>query len=191
MRSPDPGEVVDDPAIVTEVRTRTSRIALRRADGRYLLTRISGWVALPAESSSHLSRANAAALPEAYRILGADRVYAVEMEGLSGVPPVLQFDTSESAFRRFNWLCGGFAYALLPLDFSSLVVCTTDDYLVVAGEPQFVRVALAMDEEQAFAAFRRYASQEISIRSFLDSVLQSLASDYARAPIGAAVLVPR
>ena len=119
---------------------RVRRVLRRQSDGGFDLTPVADWTAMPVESSSHLNESDSARIAEAFLAQGHEQVFA--LEELKGIVPAYKVTVSQTGLTSFNRACAHFNYALCPEDMSSLAICTTDDYFVVAAPPDIVRVML-------------------------------------------------
>jgi hypothetical protein len=151
----------------------------RDHSGRFTLARPSEWRVIPMEGSSHLSRQDVARFASAFKWLGATKVHAVALELRDEVDPVRDFPASEAGLDAFNQACAHFNCALTTKDCAALIICTTDDYMVICGSEQFVRQASGASPEAALEKFYRYATDtdwKPPVRNMLESVWSSLAS---------------
>lgn len=187
-------QAVLDSDDIARMITRTNKFVSYSEGGRFTLLRVAEWIAVPVRSSSHLCEADQERLSRAFQTSGQKWVWAVALEPLDNVTSVLRIPVSGQGFQEFNRECAHFNYALLAEDESSLVVCTTDDYFVVAGNPTFVTEAVESSEAEAIEAFRRFAhdpSWTEKVTAFFDSVLRAITEDYRAAAPGERVRFPR
>jgi hypothetical protein len=161
------------------VAARVDAVLRRDTGGQFTLTRPSGWIAIPIEGSSHLSRPNIERFATAFRSLGVEEVYAVALELRGEIEPVRRFPASEAGLDAFNRDCGHFNHALTTAEVVALVICTTDDYLVVCGPEHFVRLAVGADPKSTLEEFRQYATTPgwtPPVRNMLESVWRALST---------------
>jgi hypothetical protein len=122
-------------------------------------------------------------------------VWAVRLEDIPFEPLVYRVQTTNDGLHEFNRACAHFNYCLCDPDFSSVVICTTDDYLVFAGTPEFVHAACGAQGTETHTAFGEYAKSVANVwpemPAFFESVQLALFEDYANAEPGQWVLFPR
>lgn len=147
----------DDGGPNEEVVARADELVHREHPGQFTLKPKRGWRAVPLESSLHLSEGDVKRLTSAFRSLGALAVYAVALEMRGDIETVRRFPTSEVGLMSFNRAFSHFNYALTTYDCAALVVCTTDDYMVICGPESFVRLAVGKNLEPALEEFRQFA----------------------------------
>jgi hypothetical protein len=174
--------------------TRINNFVGHTEGGRFTLLRVPDWTAVPVQSSSHLCEADQERLIRAFQNSGQRWVWAVALEPLHNATLVFRIPVSSQGLQEFNRECSHFNYAVFAEDESSLVICTTDDYFVVAGNPTFVSEAVGRSEAEAIEAFRQFAqdpSWTEKAAAFFDSVLQAITEDYGAAAPGERVRFPR
>jgi hypothetical protein len=116
------------------------------------------WRAVSIIGSSHLSDPDVTRFTAAFRWLGVMAVYAVALELRDSIETVRRFPATEAGLKAFNRATSHFNYALTTYDCTALVVCTTDDYMVVCGPEQFVRLALGREPDEAMEEFHQWGT---------------------------------
>jgi len=173
---------------------KVGQVINRASEGRFGLTRVGDWVAIPSESSSHLNRGDRNRLATAFRSRGHERIYAVALEVLKNIELAYEIEASEAGLDLFNRTCAHFNYVLCSVDVSCLAICTTDDYLVIAGRADFVEGALGKSTGEAIAAFEEFIADPgwvAPMPSLLNSVLTALRDEYSSANEGEVVGFPK
>ena len=150
-------------------------------DGSFELRRVGDWVAVPSESASHFTRLHIARLTGAFA--GHPGAFAIAMEPLRHMARVFSLVPDEAGLTAFNRACSHFNYAIVTEDHSSIVICSTGDFLVTIGSPRFVTDAIGSTIAEAFDAFEAYAMNwKCAVMArVLHSVLVALRDEYPRA----------
>jgi hypothetical protein len=184
---------LEDFDLRTNLVEEVNNLVTREHDGHVVLRKREGWNAVPVQSAAHFSPSQMKNIAASYRQTGTDTLFAVLLEPLRHVPIVHVVDASEAGIAAFTRTLAHFNVALYSPQSASLVVCTTDDYFVVAGGERFVRAALGVPVEQAFEDFAVYAAnegwRESDQRTFA-SMLATLRDVYPRLRAGDAVTLP-
>ena len=118
------------------------------------------WTVVPVESGSHFDDSDIGRIVLAAQSAGNEELNAFLVEDVSGVDSHLQFKADSEGFRHFNLKCGHFNYAICPNDCSFLIVCTTDDYYLLAGKQEFVESVLAKSIIEARIEFDEFAMDD-------------------------------
>jgi hypothetical protein len=92
-----------------------------------------GWTVVPVESSDHFSADDIRHLSAAFRQAGHYECLAVATEPLENTPVCYRLATTEPALQDFNTAAWAFFFILIPEDRSWAVLCTKNDYYLVAG----------------------------------------------------------
>jgi len=116
-----------------------------------------GWLVVPVESGQHFDKHDAERIAKAATLLGQAKLRAVLLEDLRDVMDHLEVDATEDGLVLFSRECAHFNFALLPEDRSFAVICTTNDYYLVAGSRRFVEAATGKEATEARSDFRRFA----------------------------------
>jgi hypothetical protein len=188
-------EVLGDISVAESVARRMCEVTTRSKDGVYTLVRKEDWVAVPTQNSCHLNKGDRERLAVTYADVRQDAIWAVAMEELLQEPRVYRVRATEEGFAEFSYRCGLFNYALCSQDLSSLVICTTDDYTVYAGSPEFVGRATGGSVQEMFEGFRAYCAEfrtaSAKQYAWLEGVRLALLEDYPNAKPGDWVQFPR
>lgn len=188
-------EAIEDAVDAGAIAKGLGQLVVRSKDGYHTIARKKEWIAVPAESSCHLNVCDQERLARTYRDTGSQTVWAVRLEDILLEPLAYQVQTTIDGLHAFNRACAQFNYCLCDPEYSSLVICTTDDYLVFAGTPEFVRAACGVHEAEAFVAFGDYVKRTSEVwpqmTDFFESVHLALFEDYPRAEAGQWVEFPR
>jgi hypothetical protein len=187
-------EVVSNEVEIASVTEQLGLLAQPTPRG-FTLARKDGWVAVPAESSLHLSEADRFRLQQAFAGSGFRWVYAVAFEKLEHIAPVLRVAASVAGLTAFNRQCAHLDYALCPADMSSIVLCcTTGDFLALAGRPEFVAAAAGKSLADARIAFDEFASDQTwspKQRIYFSDLLTTLCDEYVSVSVGQSVVFPK
>src|SRR4051812_15277575 len=147
-------EVVDDASLMV-FRNRASAIAEGPTKLTALWLERVGAVVLPQESASHFDQDQAHRVSAAFSRLGADRLVAVPVE-LDGRWSVYTLDATIADLCEFSFQCGSLNYLLLTHnERPAAILCTTEDYFLLAGPCQFV-LAYAPNVEGARREFLEF-----------------------------------
>lgn len=130
---------------------------------------VPGRAAVAIESGMHFVESQAEAISDALKEAGQKVIFAVELEegGENGrwkLYPT-EVDLLELSKRTFM-----LQVAILTEDGTLVILCSPDDFIVIAGPRPFVERACGGDLEAARAAFREWA---------FDERLKEIASRYA------------
>ncbi len=130
--------------------------------------RSNHWVVVPVESASHFDREQTERLSAGFAAVNCPTVFAIATEDIGHVSGPKQpgfpdtsgysLDTSPQGLWEFSELCSHFNFVLIPADRSAAVLCTVNDYYLVAGPSAFVKPAVGGDIEAAWVQFREYAA---------------------------------
>lgn len=95
-------------------------------------------VVLPQESAMHFNDAYAESLARAFENVSVGSLHAIPAEA-DGELDYFKLDASSEDLLAFSWECGSFDYLLLPDgDFPAAVLCTHNDYFLLAGPCSFI-----------------------------------------------------
>ena len=152
-------EEVEDPGEIDQLLGRSSALVQRSASGVFGLRRVLGWQAVPKESQLFFGAIDRELLAGACASIGLQELYAVALEPdpRRARSSVCKLPASPSGLARLNRECSGFNYLVCPSDLSFVVICSTDEFLVYAGSPQFLERTLGTSLPNALGAFREFA----------------------------------
>jgi len=131
-----------------------------------------GWVVVPVESASHFDDRDILLIEAAAAALGCSNCLAVRIEHLDE-PKCYAVALSREDLADFSQQCGLFKYMLLTPEPLFAVLCTTEDYFLVAGPEEFVSAAVGGSIRDAQNAFQRFASDTawpLGARKFYQAV---------------------
>jgi hypothetical protein len=114
--------------------------------------------AVPVESASHFYEREAEWLAQAARSIGCGECFAVATEPLENTVLCYRVPATQEAFLAFSRECFSLNYVLIPEDRSFAVLCTSEDYYVVAGSQSFVTKAAGSGIDTARKMFLRAAN---------------------------------
>lgn len=117
-------------------------------------------IAVVVESAMHLNEKYAADFAEAIKAAGHDVCCAVATEELEGVVRYWEVPATQEGLLEFSDATSMFNFALFPENGSFVILCTVDDYIIIAGERGFVEKACGGDIPAARAAFRNFIFDE-------------------------------
>jgi hypothetical protein len=169
-------------------------VVQRSSEGILMLARRADWVAVPVESTCHFSKEDERRLVLALQQRGMRVVYAVALEPVFPHPSVYAVAVSLPGIQAFNRETSHLNFVLFDEDVTCAIICTTDDYFVVSGPAEFVRITLESEIDEAFAAFERFATEPHwpdRSRRMLLSVLKALHVDYPMLLVGDSVTFPQ
>jgi hypothetical protein len=117
------------------------------------------WVVAPVESAWKFLERDAELLSRAFQASGHPDVFAIATEEVvEDFPRCFLVSTSKEDLIAYSDTCSPFNYVLLPVDRSVAILCTVDDFYLVAGPVEFVRTAVGGDLAEAWKLFREAAS---------------------------------
>jgi len=175
---------------VTKLRVSLEHMLQYLNDGRLALFKKQGWVAVPVESSYHLSSTGESRLLEAISRHNGSVMWALALEALENFPPAFEVPATMSGIKEFNHKCAHFNFSLFSEGESWIGIFTTNEYYIVAGPIEFVRTVVGGNLEEAFERFYSFATDPQwpkPVTDMLLSVLNSLRHNYSRAEAGALV----
>lgn len=157
--------------IVTDSDTR-SRLDARMLEAVESQSRIRvDWlratrtIAVPVESGNHFTREQAELIGEALKESGHSSLFAVAAEDLAQNPPhYWKLNSTADDLAAFSSEFSLFNFALLVLDEPIVILCTTDDFFVLAGPTRFVTKACGSSIDGARGRFRKWAFEERLVR---------------------------
>lgn len=120
-----------------------------------------GWAAVPVESASHFFEREAEWISEAARSLGCYECLAVATEPLLPTEMCYRVATTQEGLLEFSRVTGSLNYVLIPEDRSFAVLCTSEDYFIVAGPRDFVAKAVGTSIPTARKMFLRFADDPL------------------------------
>lgn len=115
-----------------------------------------GRTAVVVESAMHLNDDYSRNFSEAMKASGHDVCYAVATEELEGVVRHWEVPATPDGLLKFSEETAMYNFVLFPGDGSFAILCTVDDYIIVAGERVFVEKACGGSIDAARAAFRKF-----------------------------------
>lgn len=118
-----------------------------------------GRVAVPMESGMHYDADQAKNIAAAFMKAGHSTIYSVALEK-GGADDYLQLSANSNELDDLNDRLHMVHIALLPADGSAIVLCSPDDYNVVAGPESFVERACGEDIATARESFLKAAFEE-------------------------------
>ena len=131
------------------------------------------WAAVPSEGAMHFNEQDAQRMSDAMFWIGCFECLAVATEPLENTTLCYRVPTTKDGLLDFSWECGSFYFVLVPRNRDFAVLCTADDYYVVAGPRRFVEQAVGCElrvARERFAKFAKDASWPEPIRQHLLSV---------------------
>lgn len=124
------------------------------------------WVVVPVESDDHFSGATVARIAASCRD-GKDQCFALITEEVYNIDSCFLVPCEEAALEELNNALALFPFVLLPQERSWCIVCTKEDYYLVAGPSGFVETVVGMSIADAQAAYRRTNGSWKSRNSFI------------------------
>lgn len=135
----------------------------------------NNWLAVAVEKGRHFEEPEAESVSQALRSEGITEIFAVATEPLKESSSCYRVAATKEGLLDFSRECAGLNFALTDEDLSFIILCTSEDYNVVAGLRRFVEVALGSDLDTARKKFRDFASDEM-----WDGRLLAVAEEYER-----------
>jgi len=117
-------------------------------------------VAVVVESAMHLNEEYARNFAAAIVTAGHVLCCAVATEELAGEVRYWEIPATPEVLLEFSKATAMYNFALIPEDGSFVILCTVDDYIIVAGDSKFVEKAVGGDIAAARAGFRKFIFDE-------------------------------
>ena len=135
------------------------------------------WTVVPVDSPDHFTQRDTRLLSLAFRHLGHSECLAVATEPLDNTPLYFKLPTTEAGLREFNQAAWAYFFALVPEDGSCAVLCTKNDYYLIAGPQDFVAAAIEGSIAEARASFAAFA--ENAMHPTMKEILRDVSTRYA------------
>lgn len=153
-------QVISDPILVRSLQSKVESIVDGPWHLKSSLMRNGNWIAVPVEKGRHFEEAQADAVSDALQAVGCTECFAVATEPTGEYPSCYMVAPTKEGLLAFSWECAGLNFALIDGNPSFAILCTSEDYNIVAGPPDFVETAIGSDIQSARRAFRDFASDE-------------------------------
>lgn len=135
----------------------------------------NGRVAVLIPNSAHLSNEQAGHIASAMRSCGYAHAFGADVEDIPNIENRWQVAATADDLLAFSNETAVVSCALTPADGSFIVLCTFDDYCILAGSQDFVKQACGGDIDAARVAFREYIFE---ISESPEAWLQTFAARY-------------
>lgn len=132
-------------------------------------------IAVLIPNSAHFSPGQAESIASAIRSLGYNSCFGADVEDVPDIGCRWQLVPTTEDLLAFSHETAVVSSALAPKDGSFIVLCTSDNYCIVAGSTKFVKEACGGDISAARAAFRKYIFE---ITESPEEWLQKIAARY-------------
>lgn len=113
-------------------------------------------IAVLIPNSGHFSQEQAERIASAMRSCGHGHCFGADVEDMPKIEGRWRVSATTDDLLAFSQETAVVSSALTPEDGSFLILCTFDNYSIVAGSRQFVELACGGDIAAARAAFREY-----------------------------------
>ncbi len=142
---------------------------------KLLFIRSRNWAVVPVESGSHFISEDAELLSQALHAIDCLECLAISTEPLNPEDMCYRVPTSKAGLFDFSKKLGFLNFALVSEDVSFIILCTVEDYYLVAGQADFVTRAVGKRLQGARRDFFKFAT------AWKDDVMQKyLLSVYKR-----------
>jgi len=118
------------------------------------------WVAVPVEKGRHFEEGEAEATAQALQAMGCEECFAIATEPMGEYPHCYRVPATKEGLLDFSSECASLNFVLTPEEQSFAILCTSEDYNVVAGPLAFVERVLGADIQTARRKFLEVASDE-------------------------------
>lgn len=118
------------------------------------------WAAVPVESASHFDEKDAELISQAAASMGCSECLAVATEPLENSILCYRIPISQEGFLEFSRETTALNYVLSPEDRSFVVLCTSEDYYIVAGPREFVTKAVGTSIYKARQRFLKFGNDQ-------------------------------
>ncbi|MFM6348108.1 MAG: hypothetical protein ACKPFK_23645 [Dolichospermum sp.] len=128
------------------------------------------WAAVPVEGACHFNEYDADNLAKALSFINCHSCLAVATEPLKNSTLCYKVKTTKEGLLAFSWECGSFDFVIISEDKTFAIMCTVNDYYVVAGQRDFVTVAVGgsiLEARQKFLHFIQDDSWENKTKKHL------------------------
>jgi hypothetical protein len=119
------------------------------------------WAVVPVESASHFDESDAEHLSNACSQIGCRECLAIATEPLENTVLRYTVETTKEGFLEFSRETTALNYVLLPVGRSFAILCTSEDYYLVAGPPDFITTAVGSSIEAARVRFLQFADDQL------------------------------
>lgn len=113
-------------------------------------------IAVLIPNSAHLTNEQAGHIASAMRSCGYTHAFGADVEDIPNIENRWQVAATTDDLLAFSHETAVVSSALTPADGSFIVLCTFDDFSILAGSQIFVKQACGGDIAAARAAFRKY-----------------------------------
>lgn len=120
------------------------------------LVKQPGWTAVPVESSSHFDLEFQTRLQQVMSERGTQNIFAVLIETPETKPAAYKIPTTLDGIEEFHLTCAASNCALFAEDLDWVIVCTVDEYFILAGQESFVFELMLPSADLAFTEFEAY-----------------------------------
>ena len=158
------------------------------------LVKQPGWIAVPIESNFDLEFE--LRLQRMMSERGTQNLFAVLIETPETKPVAYKIPTTLDGIDEFNLECGALNCALFAEDLDWVMVCTVDEYYIVAGQESFVSKLVLPGADRAFAEFEVYIENlswsepfKSKLKTHLNLVKNTL-KDYRQLQPGSSLNLP-
>jgi hypothetical protein len=181
---------ITQPELIAELWLRLDTVlpSLYSTEAGYIFIKQAGWVAVPQEGYWQTNAENLARLLQALLKRGYRCLYALPTETLTPPLPIYQITVSSEGLDAFGSASGALNYVLFAGKPDWIGLFASDDFSVLAGEPDFVREVLGSDIAEAFSNYHAYAADPFWGRhGELLLYVHDQLSTYREAPLGSTI----
>lgn len=119
------------------------------------------WAVVPVESASHFDESDAEHLSNALSQIGCRECLAIATEPLENTALSYTVETTKEGFLEYSRETTALNYVLVPAEPSFAILCTSEDYYLVAGPPEFVTTAVGSSIEAARIRYLKFADDQL------------------------------
>jgi hypothetical protein len=154
------------------------------------------WIAVPVESNGHFDLEFQVRLQQTISEQGSQNIFAILIETPETEPVAYKIPNTREGIAEFNLVCGALNCALFTQELNWVIICTVDDYYIVAGQEPLVFQLLLANQDRAFAEFEVYVKNINWPEPIGDRVkkhlscVQSVLNDYKHLQTGSSVNLP-
>src|SRR5438034_10996889 len=153
-------EPINDPSEIARILAMSDEVVEKPWHLKQDWVALHNWVAVPVESASHFYERDAELLSQAMASLGCSECFAVATERLENSILFYRVLTTLDGLLEFSHETTALNFVLLPDDRSFAVLCTSEDYYIVAGPRNFVAKAVGTTIDTARKMFLRFADDQ-------------------------------
>jgi hypothetical protein len=150
---------VSDSRLISEIREKANAVVNFVNEDDVKIFAKPNWFVVPVESGDHFCGDDQENLLTTLLQLEYSEIVAVPLENIIGFPPAFIIPVTHEAIEEFNRKCGFFWFAIFSGNPDWMILATKLDYMVVAGESEFIYGFFGFKPSECFSKFSEFATQ--------------------------------